>query len=107
MGGEEAVRGDVVARLSGRYGVGELDRLVADLEPLLQLTEPAAITVDLRRLEFLFPSTTVALAATLADCRDRQLNQPGSTILLPDSEGVRTYLSRIDLIQTALDRGHA
>jgi hypothetical protein len=93
---------EVTARLQGSYGLSGLPRLFADLAPLIELEDPAVLKVDLRGLSFLLPSTTAVLAAVLSACADREVNAPGSSILWPENQDVRSYLSRVDLIQVAL-----
>lgn len=93
----------VGVRLTGSYPAADIDRLVADLAPVLGLTAEARITVDLRALTFLLPSTTAVLAVALGHALDLGLWGPGSRVLLPRSSDVRNYLGRIELIQAALE----
>lgn len=85
----------VSASLSGAYPLEEVDALVADLAPLLNLEGSPKIRLDLRDLEVLHPSTTVVLAAVVAQCVESDGFGPTSEVLLPRMPAVRNAVVRI------------
>lgn len=91
---------EVRAVLAGPYGIGRLDQLLEDLRPLLELEEPARVTVDLHQLGFIVPSTAAVLCAALQRLVKLDLRIAGeSRIQPPDDDGVKNYLLRLDVIQ--------
>ncbi len=88
--------------LAGQYGAEDLDRLITDLAPLLSLGERARVTIDLRDLTFVYPTTAAVLAAGLHRAVALELRLPNeSRILPPMDENVRNYLLRADVLQAS------
>ncbi len=85
----------VEARLSGAYPLEEVDALVVDLAPLLDLIDSPKIQLDLRDLEILHPSTAVVLAAVVAECAAAGRFGPTSEVLLPRKAAVRNAVRRL------------
>ena len=93
-------RSPVTVALSGQYGVDDLDRLIVDLHPLLSLAETSPLTIDLRDLTFVYPTTAAVLAAGLHRAVALDLRQQNeSRIVPPKDENVRNYLLRADVLQ--------
>jgi ABC-type transporter Mla MlaB component len=57
--------GQLEVRLSGAYRIQALDRLIRDLDPLVTLTRPARVSVDLSRLVAVGPAALALLTAVL------------------------------------------
>jgi hypothetical protein len=86
--------------LKGQYGLDSLDQLIADLTPLLTLIDRTRLTIDLRELSFVYPSTAALLALALHRVVALDLRVPEeSRFLLPANENVRNYLFRADVLQ--------
>lgn len=85
----------VVARLSGSYPVEEVDALISDLQPLLELDAEAKVFLDLRDLEMLHPSTSAVLAALLERCSRHEFYGPTSEVRPPQRPAVRNAVARL------------
>ena len=55
----------VQVRLSGGYGFAQLERLIRDLSPLLNLEDPHLLELDLRGLAFIGPAGLALVVATM------------------------------------------
>lgn len=89
----------MTVELRGMYFLEDLDRLILDLTPLLELDRPEQITVDLRPLAFIGPTCLGVLVAALKKAQGLRYNAPGSTILPPRSRLTSDYLFRMDLFR--------
>jgi anti-sigma regulatory factor (Ser/Thr protein kinase) len=89
--------------LAGGYYFHNFKRIVRDLQPLLTLTEPAKVTIDMSRLTFMGPAALALTAATLNKVRT-DLTLPGSVIVSPNAPGIYRYLHRMDFLRMVLDR---
>jgi hypothetical protein len=78
--------------LAGGYYFHTFKRIVRDLQPLLTLTEPAKVTIDMSRLTFMGPAALALTAATLNKVRT-DLTLPGSVIVPPSAPGIYRYLT--------------
>jgi hypothetical protein len=91
---------EITVSLSGQYGLDALDQLIGDLAPLLGLEETACVTIDLRDLAFVYPTTAAVLAAGLHRAVALDLRVPNeSRVLPPKDESIRNYLLRADVLQ--------
>jgi hypothetical protein len=95
----ETLAGALDVELRGWYLLESLDRMIRDLSPLFELSEPEEITVDLQRLAFIGPTCLAVLVATLKRTQAREYNAPGSVILFPKSGLVSNYLLRMDVFR--------
>lgn len=50
--------------LRGGYSFGQIERLIANLQPLFAVTDPVDISIDLTGLIFIGPTATALLLAT-------------------------------------------
>lgn len=88
--------------LKGAYEIDDLDRLIDDLRVLLTVDTLSRVTVDLRELRFIYPTTAAVLSAALHRVVALDLRIANeSRVLPPDDENVRNYLLRADVIQAA------
>jgi anti-sigma regulatory factor (Ser/Thr protein kinase) len=86
--------------LSGSYGLADLDQLLAEMQPLLALDTPSRVSLNLRALDFVYPTTAVTLCAVLHRLVAEELRVSGeSKVQPPDDKDVRNYLLRLDVIQ--------
>ncbi len=85
----------VSATLSGAYPLEEVDALVADLAPLLDVQGTPKILLDLRALEMLHPSTTAVLVAVVTQCLENGRFGPTSEVILPRKASVRNAVARL------------
>lgn len=82
-------------RLSGGYSIEHLDRLLRDLEPILSLSAPARLEVDLGGLVHLCPAALALVTASISRARSWVL--AGSLLQPPRSPPVDNYLMRMDV----------
>lgn len=83
-------------RLASSYPIQQLDRLIRDLRPLLDLNSPAVITIDMQGLVWLGPTSVALLVAALMRAKNLHLNAQGSNILMPSARNVRNYVQRMN-----------
>jgi len=76
--------------------------LVRDLEPLVTLTAPARVTVDLAGLVAVSPSALALVTAVLRKARADGMFDEGSVLVFPSSPPVRNYLMRMDLVRVVM-----
>ena len=95
---------DLTVVFSGAYGFDRLERMVEACEPLLALSEPHVITVDLARLVFFGPTSLALLLAALRRIQHEGLNADGSVIVPPKSSATSRYLERMNLIRETVGR---
>lgn len=93
---------DLEVALRGGYYFGEIERLIADLQPLFAVTDPVAVEVDLSGLVFIGPTATALLLATA-----NRLAAIGCSVFIapPRNRLTRNYLLRSDFVRlfTATD----
>lgn len=94
---------DALVKLSGPYYLHTITRLVRDLQPLYELSEPSVVKIDLTGLTFMGPAALALMVASLRRARERGLIAGGSGIWDPDSTGMRTYLYRMDALQVLFE----
>lgn len=82
--------------LSGGFRLGQLERLIAAMEPLSELSEPAPLRLDLGGLAFVSPTALTTLSAILVHRRNHGLLAPGSCYVQPRSWLVERYLARMN-----------
>jgi anti-sigma regulatory factor (Ser/Thr protein kinase) len=90
---------NVVVRLSGGYYFHTLTRIIRDLQPLLTLTTPALITIDMSALTFMGPAALALTAAVINRLTKSGLTVEGSEILAPRARGMYRYLHRMDFFR--------
>jgi anti-sigma regulatory factor (Ser/Thr protein kinase) len=92
-------------RLAGGYYFHTLKRLVRDLQPLFELSEPAVVVIDLADLTFMGPAALALTAAALHGVfgGNERLWEGGSHIVGPRAVGIHRYLHRMDFLRVALD----
>jgi anti-sigma regulatory factor (Ser/Thr protein kinase) len=100
----DEVSADYSFELRGGYYFGQLERLIKDLQPLFEITEPGLVKVDLSGVAFIAPTATALLLATLMRLRDagcgvdvRGPNNPLTDRFLMRSDFVRQFLDRDDV----------
>jgi anti-sigma regulatory factor (Ser/Thr protein kinase) len=90
---------EVSAELSGGYPIEQVDRLVRQLQPLIELSEPARVVLRLERLVHLCPAALALLTAVAFRLMQRNLLEEGSTVTTPRSWLTANYLQRMDFIR--------
>lgn len=86
----------VTVRLAGNYGFEWIERMVRDLQPLLNVQERVRIELDLGGLVFVGPTSLALLEATLKRLENEDLLEPGGIIIEPRSPLTSQYLHRMD-----------
>jgi hypothetical protein len=84
--------------LSGSYQFPAFERLLGQLAPLLALTEPTPLYLDMSRISFIGPTALALILATLRRMEDLRLYD-GGKFWLPVSPLTRMYLLRMDLFR--------
>jgi hypothetical protein len=98
-------RGNSIAvQLSGGYDIAGIDRLVHKLAPILEVENPCRVQLDLRKVIFIAPTALALLTAALKRLLDAGLLQEGA-IQMPESDGLASYLSRMDFVRTLAGNG--
>jgi anti-sigma regulatory factor (Ser/Thr protein kinase) len=87
---------DPHARMAGGYGLDQIDRAIRDLCPILHLTEPEYILVDLGGLAYVGPAALALLAAALSRLSALEF---GVRVIPPRSPLTRNYLMRMDFLK--------
>jgi hypothetical protein len=90
---------DVKVSLRGGFPHAQLDRLLREIEPLLNLNERAVVHLDLQGLVFLCPTAQAVVAAASRRIIDEGLTLQGSNVFFPAARMVRQYLSRMDFFR--------
>ena len=90
---------EVIAELSGGYPIEQVDRLVRQLEPLIELSEPARVVLRLENLVHLCPAALALLTAVAFRLMQEDLLEDGSTVTQPRSWLTANYLQRMDFIR--------
>ena len=92
-------RPDVVLRLAGGYPLSQIERLIRDVLPILQLTKPATVEIDLQRLAFVGPTALTILTAALRRITQAGLLAENASLYMPRSPLTRHYLERMDFVR--------
>ena len=91
-----ATADEIVIRLSSSYSRQRLDRLIRQLQPILELEEPRVIRLDLNGLVFLGPTAQAVVAAAFHRAISEGFALGGSVVVMPRSKHLLGYLSRMD-----------
>lgn len=89
----------IIVKLSSGYPRGQLDRLIAQLEPVIKLKKAAHITLDLGGLVFFGPAAQAVVAATFRRIVEKELFTNGSSVTMPRAKNVAQYVQRMDVIR--------
>ncbi len=90
---------EVRAELSGGYPIEQMDRLVRQLQNLIEMDSPARVTIDLARLAHVCPAALALLTAVAVRLVEEGLLEEGSTVDGPRSPLTARYLMRMDFVR--------
>lgn len=95
---------ELTVRLHAGYHLHTVHRIVRDLKPIYELSEPTVVTLDLRGLTFIGPACLAYMVAVMRRGRETKMIADGSLITHPESVGVRTYIFRMDALRVLFER---
>lgn len=100
----EAPLPELSVQLTAAYHLHSVRRIVRDLRPILDLTTPTVVKLDLTGLTFIGPACLALIVAAMRRGRETGTIANGSLILHPASVAVRTYLHRMDVLQVLFEK---
>lgn len=94
---------EITVELTYAHQLHSLSRTLKALQPILELSEPAVIHLDLSRLTFIGPACMALMVATVRRARETGMLARGD-VTYPTSVPVSTYLKRMDVIRVLFER---
>jgi anti-sigma regulatory factor (Ser/Thr protein kinase) len=86
-------------KLSGGYPLRQVDRLVRNLAPLIELDRRRPLVLDMSGLVGVGPTAIALLTAVTLRIAEEDLLGEGSRAILPSSPLTRNYLLRMDFVR--------
>lgn len=94
----------ITVKLTAGYHLHSVGRAVRHLRPILDLSEPTVVCLDLSDVTFISPASLALMVATMRRGRENGTIADASYIVPPSSEPVFNYLHRMDFLKVLFEK---
>jgi hypothetical protein len=95
---------ELTVRLERGYHLRTMVRILRDLRPILDLTEPTVVKLDLSELNFIGPACMAFMVAVVRKARETGMLSDGSQIIPPKLTSARNYIHRMEVLKVVFER---
>jgi anti-sigma regulatory factor (Ser/Thr protein kinase)/anti-anti-sigma regulatory factor len=96
-------RPEITVHIRNAHHLHSLSRTLKDLRPILDLSEPTVVNLDLSALTFIGPACLALMVAAVRRGRETDMIFSGK-ITYPNSVAARTYLHRMDVFRVLFEK---